>query len=46
MSLASSQLTSTRHFGILAAVTMVAALMADLVLLPALLRLGERRQSR
>ena len=44
--LVTSQLTSTRHFGILAAVTMAAALMADLLLLPALLHLGERRQSR
>lgn len=44
--LAFSQLTSTRHFGILAAVTMAAALMADLLLLPALLHLSERRQSR
>jgi predicted RND superfamily exporter protein len=42
--LAFSQLTSTRHFGILAAVTMAAALMADLLLLPALLHLGERRR--
>lgn len=39
-----SQLTSTRHFGILAAVTMAAALMADLLLLPALLHLSERRR--
>jgi len=35
-----SDLTSTRHFGILSAVTMVAALLGDLFLLPALLRLG------
>lgn len=35
-----SDLTSTRHFGILSAVTMVAALLGDLFLLPALLRLA------
>jgi uncharacterized protein len=34
-------LTSTRHFGILSSVTMVAALLGDLFLLPALLHLVE-----
>ena len=37
-----SDLTSTRHFGILSSVTMVAALLGDLLLLPALLHLTER----
>jgi len=37
-----SELTSTRHFGILSSVTMVAALVGDLLLLPALLHLGRR----
>ena len=36
-----SELTSTRHFGILSAVTMVAALAGDLLMLPALLHLIE-----
>ena len=41
--LAMSELTSTRHFGILSSVTMGAALLGDLLLLPALLHLTERR---
>ncbi|MCB9777203.1 MAG: MMPL family transporter [Alphaproteobacteria bacterium] len=41
--LAWSDLTSTRWFGILSAVTMIAALLADLLLLPALLHLFDRR---
>ena len=40
--LALSDLTSTRHFGILSSVTMGAALVGDLLLLPALLHLGRR----
>ncbi len=40
--LALSELTSTRHFGILSSVTMVAALVGDLLFLPALLHLGQR----
>ena len=40
--LALSELTSTRHFGILSSVTMVAALIGDLLFLPALLHLGRR----
>jgi len=44
--LATSVLTSTRHFGILAAVTMSAALMADLLLLPALLHRVDGQRSR
>jgi hypothetical protein len=40
--LATSELTSTRHFGILSSVTMGAALLGDLFLLPALLHLVER----
>jgi predicted RND superfamily exporter protein len=40
--LIASDLTSTRHFGLLSTVTLVAALLADLVLLPALLHLTER----
>lgn len=43
--LAWSDLTSTRFFGILSAVTMAAALFADLLLLPALLHLLGRRQA-
>ena len=43
--LATSDLTSTHHFGILASVTMVAAVFGDLVLLPALLHLFGRRSS-
>ena len=44
--LSTSTLTTTRHFGILSSVTMVAAVLADLFLLPALLHLavGGRRQ--
>ena len=42
--LSTSPLTAMRHFGILSAVTMGAALMADLLLLPALLTLVEGRQ--
>jgi predicted RND superfamily exporter protein len=37
-----SDLTSTRHFGVLSAVTMVAAILGDLLLLPALLHLFGR----
>ncbi|MDG1478847.1 MAG: MMPL family transporter [Myxococcota bacterium] len=37
--LASSDLTTTRHFGILSSVTMIAAVLADLFLLPAMLHL-------
>jgi predicted RND superfamily exporter protein len=37
--LASSDLTTTRHFGILSSVTMIAAVFADLFLLPAMLHL-------
>ena len=45
--LMSSDLTSTRHFGILSAVTMGAAILGDLVLLPALLHLfGRHRTSK
>jgi predicted RND superfamily exporter protein len=40
--LATSELTSTRHFGILSSVTMGAALLGDLLLLPALLHLVEQ----
>ena len=40
--LSMSELTSTRHFGILSSVTMVAALVGDLLLLPSLLHLGKR----
>jgi len=40
--LATSNLTTTRHFGILSSVTMVAAVLADLFLLPALLNLAVR----
>lgn len=40
--LAASGLTSTRHFGILSSVTMVAALVGDLLFLPALLHIGKR----
>jgi hypothetical protein len=43
--LATSDLTSTHHFGVLASVTMVAAVFGDLVLLPALLHLFGRRAS-
>ncbi len=42
--LASSDLTSTRAFGVLASVTVFAALLADLFLLPALLHLVGRRR--
>ena len=42
--LASSDLTTTRHFGILSSVTMIAAVLADLFLLPALLHLTHRRR--
>ena len=41
--LMTSDLTSTRHFGLLSSVTMLAALLGDLVLLPALLHLFGRR---
>jgi predicted RND superfamily exporter protein len=44
--LTASDLTSTRHFGLLASVTLAAALLADLVLLPALLHLTERQGRR
>ena len=45
--LTTSDLTSTRHFGILSGVTMVAALLGDLFLLPALLWLTVgRKESR
>jgi predicted RND superfamily exporter protein len=46
--LATSSLTSTRDFGILASVTMTAALLGDLLLLPAMLHLfaGGRRRPR
>ena len=44
--LSTSPLTAMRHFGILSAVTMGAALMADLLLLPALLTLVEGRRQR
>ena len=37
-----SEITSTKHFGMLSSVTMIAALGGDLVLLPALLHLRER----
>ena len=37
--LATSDLTSTHHFGLLTSVTLVTALVADLILLPALLHL-------
>ncbi len=40
--LATDDLTSTRHFGVLSSVTMVAALLGDLFLLPALLHLVEK----
>lgn len=40
--LATDDLTSTRHFGVLSSVTMAAALLGDLFLLPALLKLVER----
>lgn len=40
--LATDDLTSTRHFGVLSSVTMAAAVLGDLFLLPALLRLVER----
>jgi predicted RND superfamily exporter protein len=38
-----SDLTSTKHFGLLTSVTMAAALLGDLVLFPALLHLLDRR---
>lgn len=41
-----SELTSTKHFGLLSSVTMVAALAGDLLMLPALLHLMERRRGR
>jgi hypothetical protein len=46
--LATSSLTSTRDFGVLASVTMTAALLGDLLLLPAMLHLfaGGRRRPR
>lgn len=37
-----SDLTSTRHFGLLSSVTMAAALVGDLLLLPSLLYVGRR----
>jgi predicted RND superfamily exporter protein len=40
--LASSDLTTTRHFGILSSATMLAAVLADLFLLPAMLHLLEK----
>ena len=40
--LATDDLTSTRHFGVLSSVTMAAAVLGDLFLLPALLKLVER----
>lgn len=40
--LTQSDLTSTRHFGLLSSVTMGAALVGDLLLLPAMLHLGHR----
>jgi len=40
--LSASDLTSTRHFGLLSSVTMVAALVGDLLFLPALLHLEAR----
>lgn len=40
--LASSDLTTTRHFGILSSVTMLAAVLADLFLLPAMLHLMQK----
>lgn len=43
--LAFSELTSTRFFGILTGVTMLAALFADLLILPALLRVFGRREA-
>jgi len=44
--LSMSDLTSTRHFGLLSSVTMVAALVGDLLFLPALLHLEARLQAR
>ncbi|MBL8618417.1 MAG: MMPL family transporter [Deltaproteobacteria bacterium] len=41
-----SELTSTKHFGLLSSVTMVAALAGDLLMLPALLHLMERGRAR
>lgn len=41
--LATSSLTTTRHFGLLSSVTMVAAVLADLFLLPALLHMVQAR---
>ncbi len=38
--LSTSELTTTRHFGVLSSVTMIAAVLADLLLLPALLHLA------
>jgi predicted RND superfamily exporter protein len=44
--LGTSELTSTRDFGILASVTMTAAMLGDLLLLPAMLHLfGSRKAS-
>ena len=42
--LCASDLTSTRHFGLLSSVTMVAALVGDLLFLPALLHLSGLRR--
>lgn len=41
-----SEITSTRHFGVLTAITMGAAMLGDLLLLPALLHLAGRGQSK
>jgi predicted RND superfamily exporter protein len=41
-----STLTSTRHFGMLSAVTMTAALAAELLLMPALLHASARLEHR
>jgi predicted RND superfamily exporter protein len=43
--LGTSELTSTRDFGILASVTMTAALLGDLLLLPAMLHLFDSRKA-
>ena len=44
--LSTSELTTTRHFGILSSATMTAAVLADLLLLPALLHLAAGSDSR
>jgi predicted RND superfamily exporter protein len=43
--LATSELTSTFYFGILTAITLVSAIFADLLLLPAMFNWWESRES-